>query len=440
MVTHTMETMARADTPLGRFLVGLPGPPPSLDAVQQATLSGAVLARFPEHPDHTPLRHNALRAVARHLAVKAALRDLIEVWNQADIEPLMLKGFYLAEFVYPSPSQRLYADVDLFIEPERVAEACGMATRLGWTVVWRDGEPDNLWSARSSGYHGHEAAKVRHARLDIELDIHRRLVHNSDNRVPCFGVQARLTAAAVTKASPVIWEGVRVRLPQPVDAVVFGLALNRCWGSDTWRIKPRDYLDLEALRAKYALQRSVIVMRARELGVGRTVAIYLSRCDPYHGRLMLLRHGWRARWWNLQVLSERGPHDTIRDTMALVEAFEDAFTLVRVLPLARHAIRHVRERAPLAAWVGHYQIMAIGQRAMSSRAWRNIRRATHRHNRLGRVADSERPAVEALVAYACMRRYGYPVALHAEGDDVLSAELHLNGRRLLPQRPDHADA
>ena len=439
MATLTMASMASADTRLGRFLVGLPGPPPSLDAVQHATLSGAVLARLPEHPDHKTLRHNALRTAARHLAVKAALRGLIEAWNEADIAPLMLKGFYLAEFVYPSASQRVYADVDLYIEPERVANACDVAARLGWTVVWRDGEPDSLWSARRSGYHGHEAAKIRHASLDIDLDIHRRLAHNSKDRVPRYEVQARLTAAAVAKATHVTWEGVRVRLPQPVDAVVFGMALNRCWGADTWRIKPRDYCDLQALHAKYGLERSAIVERARELGVGRTIAIYLSRCDPYRGRLMLLQRGWKARWWNLRVLSERGPHDAIRDTMALVEAFEGGITLVRALPFARRAIRHVRQRVPLAAWVDHHQVTAARQRAVSSRAWANLRRAIHRHNRLGRVVDSERPAVAALVAFACLRHHGYPVELRAEDGDVLSAGLYLDGKRLLPHRPGSVD-
>jgi hypothetical protein len=421
-----------ADTPLARFLVGLPSPPPSIDELRRATLSGALLARLPDHPDRAALRQDARFTATRHLAVKAALRDLFVAWNGIDITPLVVKGFFMAEFVYPSAGLRVYADVDLFVEPERVADACAEAAHLGWQVVWRDGEPDSLWSARRSDYRGHESAKIRHPGLDIDLDIHRRLAHNSQDRVPRFRVQSRLTAAAVSNAIQVTWEGARLRLPQPVDAAVFGMVINRCWSADGWRIKPRDYPDLEALRAKYGLQRSSIVVRARELGVERTVAIFLSRCDPFRGRLMLGPPRLRARWWNLQVIRERGHYDAIRDAMAVVKAFEHWVMLARSWPLAHRAARFVQRGTPIADWAARHPVATTHRRTVSSRAWSTLRRAIHRHGRLGRVAEGERPAVAALVAYAWLRQHGYPVELRAEGDDVRSVELTLDGRTLLP--------
>lgn len=421
-----------ADTPLARYLAGLPAPPPPLDDLRRATLSGAVLARFPDHPDGAALRQDTVRTAARHLALKAALRDLFLAWNGIAITPLVVKGFFMAEFVYASAGLRVYADVDLFIEPERVADACAEAARLGWEIVWRDGEPDSLWSARRSGYRGHESAKIRHPGLDIDLDIHRRLAHNSKDRVPRYRVQSRLTAAAVSNAMRVTWEGASLRLPRPVDAVVFGMALNRCWGADGWRIKARDYFDLEALRAKHGLQRSAITERARELGVARTIAIYLSRCDPFRQRLMLGPPGLRARWWNLWVMHERGPHDAIRDTVALFESLERLVMLARAWPLAFQAARFVRRRASLADWADRHPLATGQLRTVSSRAWSDLRRAIHRHGRLARVAEGERPSVAALVAFAWLRRNGYPVELQSEGDDLRSVELSLHGRTLLP--------
>lgn len=438
--SHTMTVMPdpdaladrpAADTPLARFLVGLPTPLPTLGDLRRATLSGAVLARVHDHPDRTAIRQDTMFTATRHLAVKAALRDLFGAWNGIDITPLVVKGFYMAEFVYPSAGQRVYADVDLYVEQERVAVACDEAARLGWQIVWRDGEPDRLWSARRSGYQGHESAKIRHPGLDIDLDIHRRLAHNSSNRVPRYVVQTRLTAAAVSNAIHVTWEGTRLRLPAPVDAVVFGIVLNRCWGTDAWRIKPRDYCDLEALRAKHGLERSSIVARARELGVERTLAIYLSRCDPFRRRLMLAAPRLRSRWWNLRVTRERGPHDPIRDTLTVVEEIERWAMFARAWPLARQAARFVQRRAPIADWTVRHPVRTIHPRVVSSKAWSILRRAIHRHGRLGSVAEGEQHAVAALIAFAWLRRHGYPVELRAEGDDVRSAELTLDGRTLL---------
>jgi hypothetical protein len=44
-------------------------------------------------------------------------------------------------------------------------------------------------------------------------------------------------------------------VPSPVDSVVFGLALNRCWGADEWHVKPRDYADFEAIVARHGVTR-----------------------------------------------------------------------------------------------------------------------------------------------------------------------------------------
>ena len=436
-----------ADTPLARFLVGDGIPPPSLETVRHATLSGVVFDRAPDHPVYAGLRGEVLKITGRHLAFKAALRALLQAWNELGVQPLVFKGFYLSEFVYPSPSQRVYHDADVHIPPDRVAEACTVARRLGWDTVWRVDEPDDPLASRHAGYHGHEAAQLRHRELDLKLDIHRRLVHNSHSRVPWFGVQTRLTAAAEQDATAVDWNGVQLRCLRPVDAVVFGLVLNRCWSPDAWQVKPRDYCDLDALRSKFGLERDAILMRARELGVRRTVEIYLGRCDPFRRRLFLSAPGWKTRWWNALVVTERGPHDLILAGKATVTAVTDAWVgtimLARTWSLAHHAIRHVRHGGSVPAWTARYPIAAGQQRVVGRRAWTRLVRAVHRHQRLRWVDAAHRPAVAALAGYAWLARRGYPVELVASLDDVSrTAWLRLNGTPVRTQAsasPDHEE-
>ena len=65
------------NTPLARFLVGEDAPPPHMEALRAALLSGSTLARFPSHPDRARLGLDARSTAARHLAVKAELLRLL---------------------------------------------------------------------------------------------------------------------------------------------------------------------------------------------------------------------------------------------------------------------------------------------------------------------------------------------------------------------------
>jgi hypothetical protein len=428
------------NTPLARFLVGDDVAPPPTEALRAALLSGSTLVRSPNHPDRARLGLDARATAARHLAVKAELLRLLMAWHDLGIEAWVFKGFHLAEFVYPDAGQRPYHDVDLLLRPDDPAPACAAAVDLGWEVVWRSDGPDHLRSARAAGYHGHEIAQLRHPLLDVPIDLHRRLAHNLHNRVPLHRIPARLTEAAWRDAERTVWYGVPLRRPRPVDAVVFGLALNRCWGSDAWQVKPRDYTDLEALATRHGLTRQAVVERARELGVRATVEIYLSRCDPFRRRLLLGTPPWGVvRWWNLRVLRERGPTDLVRGAMAVKEAAQATAWWVRVAPTVARARRLAAQPASLAPWIAREGARSPKVRLLGRGAWRDLRRAVHRHLRLGRVPAERREAVAALAVFPWLLRHGHGVELVTGDGDVTRLRLWLDGAPLTVASPAPGD-
>ena len=429
-----------ADSPVARFLVGASNTPPALEEVRRATLSGVILARVPDHPHQTELRLDAFRTAARHLATKTELHRLFLAWNEAGVVPLVIKGFYLSEFVYSAASLRVYNDVDVYVQPDQVPTACDVASRVGWEVAWRSDERDHIRAWRGSGYHGHEAAQLQHPTLGVGIDIHRRIVHNSHERVPRFEVQARLTEAAVQAAREAEWAGARIMTPSPIDAVVFGLALNRSWSADRWHVKPRDYCDLEALRQRYQLHRDAIVERARELGVQHTVEIYLGRCDPFRCRLFTRSPRWKAWWWNLGILNERGPHDLIRSSRraldTVIQVAGGSWVLVHSWPLADRAVRFVRRRKRIEDWAARHPV-AERQGNVGRQAWSTFVRAVHRHQRLRRIPYDRRQTVAALIAFAWLRKRGYAVELLDASNAHEQVTLLLDGSPLAATPPTY---
>jgi hypothetical protein len=192
---------------LTRFLLGDRDATPSLDSLDLTGLAGHAFVRLPRHPERERLRERYVALTARHLAVKATVARLLRAWGSQGIVAMAVKGFHLAEFVYSSPGERGYNDVDLLIEEEAVESACRAAAREGLEVVWCHGEADHILALRAPDYRGHEVAQLRDAALDLKIDVHRRLVHNNHDRLRTFAVQTRLTDAARRSAVTVDWQG-----------------------------------------------------------------------------------------------------------------------------------------------------------------------------------------------------------------------------------------
>jgi len=413
--------------PLTGFLVGVPGEPPEVATLRREGVSALAFVRLPEHPDRNALRADFVRASARHLAVRQAVARLVAAWSAADVEVLLFKGFALAEFVYAAAAERSYADIDVAVRPERVATACAVGEAEGWQLVWHVGERDHARAARTGGYAGHEAAQLRHPELDVTLDLHRRLAHNNHNRRPRARAQQRITDAAWAASRPVAWGGGQVRLLDPRDAVVVGLAVNRGWGSDGWFLKARDYPDFAALVERHGLTADALRARARELGVPRTFELFLRRCDPFRRHLRLADPSWWAlRGWNARVAAERGWVDLDRGLMRLPEVAVEAAGIARALPTVW---RHARspERAP-AAVAGP----GVGAHLRAG-PWRHLRRAIHRSLRLLGVPEGRRGEVAVRAAHDLLRRRGFDAGLEVAAGQLV---LTLDGAALDARAPE----
>lgn len=411
------------------FLRGDAASEPTLELLAATGLVGHAFSRLPNHPQRAQLRHGFVLLAARHVAARRAVAELLKAWNAAGLTAFVFKGFHLAEFVYPAPGLRGYADVDLVLGAEDVPIACRVAAAAGWDVAWQTAQLDDLFALHGPEYLGHEAAHLVHGELDLKVDLHRQIVHNVHNRLPPEPVAHRLTEAALAAAETLTWEGARLRVPCPVDAAVFGLALNRCWGSDNWRVKARDYADFEVLAERHGVTREAVMARASSLGVAHTVGVFVDRCDPHTRRLDLgAPSWWTLRRWELGAWRERGAVDVLRAWMAVQELVHGAVTLARVLPVVvdtRSLLRRAIDPSTrLRAAVGDPARGPVG-----ALAWRRLRRALHRSVRLLRVAPGERERLTVISAYRLLRSMAVPVEFETgPAAGVRTPTLVLDGR------------
>jgi hypothetical protein len=235
----------------------------------------AYAALPPAHPARPALRADFASAVARHHAIKLALLPLLRAWTEQGVEVMLYKGFHLGEMVYPVPGARFYGDVDVLIRPARAADALRIAREGGWTA------PYVAEDAAQGG--SHALFTLSDPARTCELDVHRLAVHAFVGRA-C--VQERITRAVWDASEAREWEGIRVRHPSAVDALLVGMVLQRCWSGDGWAVKPHDGLDFRLL-TRHGVTRTELEARAEELRCRRTLAAFLSRCDPDAGRLTL---------------------------------------------------------------------------------------------------------------------------------------------------------
>ena len=116
------------------------------------TLLGDVASKMPadRQPDAEMLgwMKNQMRAnLFFHLRLKQTLLQAVKMLREHDIEPVLLKGFSLAQY-YPNPNLRQFGDVDLFVGLEKFHEACDVLRSLpgsyNWGVVLDSGRHFNI--------------------------------------------------------------------------------------------------------------------------------------------------------------------------------------------------------------------------------------------------------------------------------------------------------
>ena len=290
---------------LADFLSGKSSDLPALDLLREHHLAAYAYTQCPADSAYkAALRADFMQATARHQIMKAELQPLLRAWQEAGITVLLLKGFYLAEFVYKIPGQRFHGDIDMLIDPAQADEAAKRAQALGWQITFRAEDSISPYS--------HELMQMRSPRQSVFLEVQRR---GAQNYFPCHAVQQRLSEALWQASQLQRWPSeqgdVFVRLPCPEDAVLLGLVLNRAWSADAWRLRSHDYLDFAQLVEHFALSLEALQARARLLGVTKSLACFMQRCNPYREQLdMRPPTPWQQQRWDVQVMQER-PHPSL---------------------------------------------------------------------------------------------------------------------------------
>jgi hypothetical protein len=72
------------------------------------------------------------RGLARRSALDSATVEIIDAFEAADVDSVVLKGPALARMLYRPPETRSYYDVDLLVPPAHLAQAREALTRLGY--------------------------------------------------------------------------------------------------------------------------------------------------------------------------------------------------------------------------------------------------------------------------------------------------------------------
>lgn len=387
---------------------------------------GLAAYAYTRQPEVADFKMAFISASARHLALKIELLHLLRAWLEAGIRVLLFKGFYLAEFVYEQPGQRLYSDVDLLMPAEESARAAQLAQQHGWHELWRQDHADDLYHLRGSRYRGHEVLQLLHPKLKVTLDVHSRLVHNNHNHISSNRRQARMTRQAWALATECLWEDVPVLHLNPADSVLIGLILNRCWSGDDWQLRPHDYLDFAALVEHGQLTLSALTERAHELGCSRTLALFLERCNPFEHHLDLTLPSLADKQrWNFQVMPERGNRYLERWLIEGTQLPRQAWDIVRALPLARRMVRLLCTHRP-ADILPSLELAGTEPTPLSHRQWQGLKQGVHRSLCLLGTDPETRREATALALYAALRARGYAVTLQvSERSPEKAAEFRL---------------
>jgi hypothetical protein len=256
---------------------------PPLKLFQITNLDGWLYQQLSEgHPYRKAMRASVLARAARHALIRKHVIDLARTWNNAGLEPMIYKGFVLAEFIYQQPFERFYGDVDVLLPRESAPHASITAREAGWIEVKSLEDSPNLYR--------HEYSNFLSADRVCKIDFHTDVIqgHHFDVRRDKFA-QAIYKAAVLTPLEDVI-----IRLPTPTDLLLLML-VSRRWGG-RWANKPSDYPDASRIIKKFSLQREVLLQRAQELQCLKTVQLALETCDPWLDQVRLKPPSLLERW------------------------------------------------------------------------------------------------------------------------------------------------
>ena len=262
----------------------------------------------------------------------AAAQSLLGALNRAGIDAVVFKGLPMAALAYPHPALRPFGDVDLLVAPEdagRVAAALGPGWRMHLALPGQA-------AAR------HEYATFRAPDDVIEADCHVSVV---PGLVAGTRRSARIAQAVRDAARPARIGEVDTRVACPEDMVLIGLAMNRGWSLDAWRLRPTDYLDVHHAIAHWGITEASLAERARALGIERTWRAFRSSCNPFTRRFALARsHAGAAYAWrqHLRLLPELAPPPLLYAAERVPRLPATLVDVARALPALLGTLRDLR--------------------------------------------------------------------------------------------------
>lgn len=145
--------------------------------------------------------------LARHLRTLADLRRLADILNESSFRWAVMKGPALAEGLWPRPDLRLYVDLDILVERQRLGEAVALLQAKGAQLV------DRNWPFILERRQGELSLQMP---FGTPLDLHWHLVNDPQMRqVFTFPVDEVLHRAAPARLGKVV-----APVLDPVDTVL----------------------------------------------------------------------------------------------------------------------------------------------------------------------------------------------------------------------------
>lgn len=286
----------------------------------------------------------------RNTLISWEINRLLWALNGIDIPLILLKGSAYLLAGLPPARGRIFADVDLLVPEDRVADIEERLIERGWFKTQIDPYDDRYYRVWM-----HEIPPLRHNERGTEIDIHHRLLPKTSR------VQSNpdlLFEASQPLADP------RLHILAPVDMVLHALVHLFLEGDPDEGLRFRDLVDVYDLFCHFGREPTFwgeLWPRARTLGFGRPLYYGL-----HHARCLL------AMQIPVEVLSTLNDEAPVWPTRIIMNR------LIHLALLPEHPDYHSR-LAILARWLiyirAHWLRMpfALLAKHLSHKAWLRIR-------------------------------------------------------------------
>ena len=202
------------------------------------------------------LDQHAMQTKWHNMFAYKLLGDLVK--ESAPAPVLLLKGIYLAKFVYPNIGLRGMQDVDILVRREDAERVAANLERMGYTV-----DPDEREWYWNHHYHWHfEPPTLKHPRIEMHWHV----------KQPGHPLQFPLDWIW-DESRPAQLAGQEIRVMSAEIALLY-----LAWHSlhHQWQIGIKPLIDVTALVKRESLDWSFVAERAHELGIAKQLALMMQ--------------------------------------------------------------------------------------------------------------------------------------------------------------------